>query len=123
MRYIKVLIIVFLFFFCMIFFVQNTEILSTTIKLKFHLFGFNFTSSPIPVYVFILVAFVVGAIVSMLYFILEKIRHVQEIKRYKERLKNLEEEVDSLRRTPLQETESPYSYSSENTEESNMQTP
>lgn len=120
MRYIKVLIIVFLFFFCMIFFVQNTEILSTTIKLNFHLFGLNFTSSPIPVYVFILVAFVVGAIVSMLYFILEKIRHMQEIKRYKERLKNLEEEVTSLRRTPLQETESPYSYSSETPEDSNI---
>jgi uncharacterized integral membrane protein len=105
MRYLKVLIVTCLFFICIIFFVQNTGSLSESLSLRFHLFGLDWNSSPAPIYTFILVAFVIGVIVSMLYFLFEKIRQGKELKRARVQISELEEELQSLRNMPLEQEE------------------
>ncbi|HMB31735.1 MAG TPA: LapA family protein [Desulfohalobiaceae bacterium] len=104
MRYIKVLVVVFLFFVCIVFFVQNTGSLSETFSLRFHLLGIDWESSPTPIYTFVLVAFLVGVIVSMFYFLLEKLRQGKELKRARAYISDLEEELNSLRNMPLEQS-------------------
>jgi putative membrane protein len=106
MRYVKVLAVVIIFFLCMIFFVQNTGVLSTELKLSFKLFGANWMSSPIPVYLYILLAFVIGVLVSMAYFLLEKLRQGRELRKKQQQINNLEKELSTLRNLPL-ETQEP----------------
>lgn len=103
MRYFKVLFIVILFFLCMIFFVQNTEILTANLDLQFHLFNWSWFSATVPIYVFILLFFVLGAIVSMLYFFMERIRLARELKQSRSRIQSLEKELNSLRNMPLEQ--------------------
>ncbi len=114
MRYVKVLAVVIIFFLCMIFFVQNTGVLSTELKLTFQLFGANWVSSPAPVYLYILLAFVIGVLVSMAYFLLEKLRQKREIRKKQQQINNLEKELSTLRNIPLdsQETSETLSHSS-----------
>lgn len=107
MRYIKVLALVLFFIFSMIFFVQNTEVLSTSLQLKYNLFKWSWVSLPLPYYVLLLFAFGIGAILSMFYFIFEKIRQNRELRKYRNKLKDLEQEVNSLRNLPLEEQNYP----------------
>lgn len=106
MRYFKVLVIVLLFFVCMVFFVQNTGVLVNKLQIRFELFGLDWLSGPVPVYIFILLAFVIGALVSMLYLLLEKIRQGKELKNYRAQISKLQEEINSLRNMPLEEEQS-----------------
>ncbi|MFP4213733.1 MAG: lipopolysaccharide assembly LapA domain-containing protein [Desulfohalobiaceae bacterium] len=103
MRYFKVLLIVALFFVCMVFFVQNTGVLVSKLRIKFELFGLDWISDAVPIYIFILLAFVVGALVTMLYLLLERIRQGREIKYYRQQIRKLQEEINSLRTMPLEE--------------------
>jgi len=102
MRYVKVLVIVLIFFFGLTFFVQNTETLSTKLTFSMDLFGWSWASSPVPVYLFILIAFVLGAIISMLYFFLDKLRQGKELRKNRSKIKDLEQELNSLRNMPLE---------------------
>ena len=103
MRYVKVLALVLFFFVAMVFFVQNTEILTKSISLKFSVFAFQWTSSPIPIYLYILIAFALGALLSTIYFALDKLRMGKELKRNRQQIKSMQEELDSLRPQSLQE--------------------
>ena len=107
MRYIKVLALVLFFIVAMIFFVQNTEVLSTSLQLKYNLFNWQWVSIPIPFYVLVLFAFGIGAILSMFYFIVEKMRQSRELRNCRHKLKDLEQEVNSLRNLPLEEQNYP----------------
>lgn len=108
MRYLKVLAIVVFFFVSMVFFVQNTTILSTNLNLRFDLFSFHWLSPDIPIYIFILLAFVIGALLAMVYFLFEKMRQTRELRRARAQIKSLEDELDSLRPTPA-DTDTEYS--------------
>ena len=62
MRYIKVLLLVLLIFFSLVFFFQNQTALSTAMTLKLNLFFVpEMTSIPLPFYFIVIVAFFVGA--------------------------------------------------------------
>ncbi|MGM0425067.1 MAG: LapA family protein [Thermodesulfobacteriota bacterium] len=111
MRYFKVLLIVALFFVCMVFFVQNTGVLVSKLQIQFQLFGLDWLSAPIPIYIFILLAFVIGALVTMLYLLLERIRQGREIKHYRLQIQKLQQEINSLRNMPLEEEASKESQS------------
>ncbi|WP_457571267.1 LapA family protein [Desulfovulcanus sp.] len=103
MRYLKVIILVLIFFFSMLFFVQNTELLSTSLTLKLDFLGKHYESQEIPIYLLILIAFVLGAFISLFYFLAEKIKLSQQLRTYRNKIANLEKEVTSLRNMPLQE--------------------
>ncbi len=101
MKYLRVAALILLFFFSMLFFVQNNELLSTTVRLYLELFGAEFQSREIPYYLIVLLAFVAGGFISLIYLLAEKIRLSGELKRGKAKIKDLEEEVNSLRNMPL----------------------
>jgi uncharacterized integral membrane protein len=103
MRYFKVLLIVALFFLCMVFFVQNTGVLVSKLRIKYELFGLDWVSDPVPIYIFILLAFVLGALITMLYLLLERIRQGRELKYYRLQVNKLQQEINSLRNMPLEE--------------------
>jgi lipopolysaccharide assembly protein A len=102
-RYVKVLLLVLFFFVGMIFFVQNTEALSESIRLRLHLFGWRWVSIAFPYYMLILIFFVLGALFTMAFFLAEKIRQNKEIRACKHRIGALQQELNSLRHLPLEE--------------------
>jgi len=104
MRFIKILVFVAIFFFSMLFFVQNTEVLSQTLSLRLNLVGAEFISKEIPFYLLILIAFAIGAIIAVAYFFVEKFRTSKQIRRYRNKVANLEKELNSLRNMPLEES-------------------
>jgi len=77
----------------MIFFVQNTAILSTPLLLKMDVFSLSYTSPEAPFYVVLLLAFVVGGLFSLCYFVLEKVRMAGVIKAQAARIASLEKEL------------------------------
>ncbi|NCC25441.1 MAG: LapA family protein [Deltaproteobacteria bacterium] len=101
MRYIKVLGLVLIFFFSMLFFVQNTELLTNGMVLKLQIFSYQFTSQEIPFYLLILGGFVVGSVLSLLYFLTDKIRMANQAKLLEKRIQALDKELNSLRTMPL----------------------
>lgn len=103
MRYLKVLALVILFFFSMVFFVQNTPELGKTVVLSIELLQYKFTSQELPYYLLILTAFAVGAVITLLYFMGDKIRLSGQLRTCRTRMANLEQEVNSLRNMPLDE--------------------
>ena len=104
MRYLKLFAFIIFFVLAMIFFVQNTDPLSSTLELKFDLFQWSWLSNPLPFYVVVLIAFAIGAVLSLLYFLVEKMRLSGEVKRQKNQVRSLEKELNSLRNMPLEES-------------------
>ena len=102
MRFIKVLIIILLFFFAMMFFVQNYEVLSQTMPLKLNVYLRDWKSIPLPFYLLILVSFLLGALFTLFYFVLERLRLASELRSCRSRLGRLEKELTSLRNLPLE---------------------
>ncbi|WP_462325004.1 LapA family protein [Desulfoplanes sp.] len=105
MRYLKVLCLVALFFVSMLFFVQNTDVLVQTLTLQLGLFSWHVTSAPVPHYLLILLAFVAGAILPLVYFMCEKIRLTRELRVARKTIKQQEEELNSLRNMPIEESD------------------
>ncbi len=103
MRFVKVIFLILLFFVSMMFFIQNTEVLSQSMSLKLSLFTESLTlkSVPLPFYFLLLIGFVLGGALVLFYFLLDKIRLTKEIKHNKSRIAKLEQEVNSLRNLPL----------------------
>jgi hypothetical protein len=83
--------------------VQNTEILSSTLTIKFKLFTLNLESAPIPMYIFILISFVIGALLSILYFLFEKLRYNAELRKKNNQIRKLENDLSAMEKSPLQE--------------------
>lgn len=74
MRYLKVFFLVLLFFFVMLFFVQNQPAFSTTMPLKLDLMlnGWTFESKPVPFYTLLLVCFLLGALITLLMLVWDR---------------------------------------------------
>ena len=107
MRFLKVLILVLLFFFSMMFFVQNTEVLSQTMALRFNLFVRSWETMPLPFYFLLLLGVLGGGLFTLTYFFAEKMRLTKQLREYKEKSARLEQEVNSLRNLPLEEQSYP----------------
>ncbi len=75
MRYLKVLLFVLLFFFVMLFFVQNQTVFSQVTPLNLDLMFIPvMTSAPLPLYTLLLVCFVLGALATMAMLIWDRVR-------------------------------------------------
>jgi putative membrane protein len=97
MRYFKVLGLVALFFFSMLFFVQNHDILIQELALGIKVFGWEYMTEAVPFYLVILMSFVVGSLLCTLYFFLERVRLSRQCRQYKKDVDTLEREIASLR--------------------------
>jgi putative membrane protein len=109
MRYLKVLGLVALFFFSMLFFVQNHVILIQELALELKVFGWHYQTEAVPFYLIILMAFVIGSLLCTFYFFLEKIRLSKQCRQYKKEVDALEREVASLRPKAMDEYTTPES--------------
>ncbi len=101
MRFAKVFLLILVFFLAMLFFTQNNEVLSQNMTLQLNVFLAKWKSVPLPFYLLLLAAFCAGALFSLAYFILDKLRLVRQIKESNGRVRKLDEEVTSLRNLPL----------------------
>lgn len=103
MRFLKVLGLVLLFLISMMFFIQNTEILSQemSLHLNFYIGDYVATSRPLPFYFLLLAAFAIGAVLVLLFFVMDKMRMGKQLKECTSERERLEEEVNSLRNLPL----------------------
>jgi len=101
MRYVKFLALLLLFVVSMLFFVQNNQPLSTSVQLEFSVATMHLYSIPLPLYLLVLGSFLVGALVCLLVFLVDRIRLGLELKTLRTRYAALEDEALSLRTIPL----------------------
>lgn len=103
MRFVKVLCLILFFFVSMMFFMQNTEVLTQRMSLQLDLFvdGLRFLITPMPVYFLVLLSFLVGALFTLVFFLVERIRLTRIMQQKNAKLSSLEQEVASLRNLPL----------------------
>jgi len=98
MRFLKVLLILCLFFFGLLFFTQNKEILSTMLLLKIDFFypGYQWSGFEVPFYFVILIGFAVGMLFASLFFAMDKLRLLCSVAAKKRSIRVLEREVKRL---------------------------
>ncbi|MBU1003096.1 MAG: LapA family protein [Proteobacteria bacterium] len=113
MRYVKMLLLLALFFLSMVMFAQNMESLNAGLPLSMDLFGTPIFALEQPVYLCLLSLFVLGGLLCTLYFLCEKIRLSRELSLAAKKIASLEQEVNSLRNLPLDDKN--YSAESETT--------
>ncbi len=109
MRYVKFLALLLLFFFTMALFAQNMEALAQPLDLGFSLFGRQWFYFSQPIYLCLLGILVLGGILTMLFFLAERMRLSRSLGRCRSRLSSLEQEVNSLRNLPLEDQGRPFS--------------
>ncbi len=98
MRYVKVLLLVLIFFLCMVFFFQNQTVLSTEMVLHLNLFFIDpMASISLPFYFLVLAAFLIGAICSVLFLIWDKMHISARLMKTTWRVRALEKEVAELK--------------------------
>ncbi len=97
MRVIKVLFLLAFFFFCMLFFVQNTAILETPLLLKIGAFGYQAETPAVPFYVVLLLAFVAGGLFCTLYFLAEKVRLSTSVRSLQNKVNAMEKQLAQKR--------------------------
>ncbi|EFL50481.1 conserved hypothetical protein [Solidesulfovibrio fructosivorans JJ]] len=99
MRVIKVLFLLAFFFFCMLFFVQNTAILETPLLLKLEVFGFHAETAAVPFYVVLLMSFVAGGFFCTLYFLAEKVRLASSVRSLQSKVNAMEKQLAQKKST------------------------
>jgi|GEM_PF-3352963 len=100
MRYIKVLLLVLLFFLVMLFFVDNQEAFTVKYPLKLDLrFIPPFTTpTPVPCYFLLLGAFLVGALCTLLMLLWDRLSLSARASLLKRRANGFEKELNRLRK-------------------------
>lgn len=101
MRVIKVLFLLAFFFFCMLFFVQNTAILETPLLLKIQVFGMHAETAAVPFYVVLLMAFVAGGLFCTLYFLAEKVRLSASVRSLQNKVNAMEKQLAVQKKTTV----------------------
>lgn len=103
MRFVKVFALIVIFFISMLFFIQNNEVLSQAMSLELSVIFQTWRSVPLPMYFLILVAFAVGSLFTLLFFLADKLKAAKQLRECRSRVASLEQEVTSLRNMPLED--------------------
>lgn len=99
MRYLKVLILVILFFLIMTFFVQNQEAFSQASALKLDLlFCSPIESSPLPFYSLLIISFVLGALCVLIMLMWDRLSLSARLGSTKMKVNSLEKELAKARK-------------------------
>jgi len=113
MRFVKVLFLLALFVFSILFFSQNNDVLLQGLTLKLDIpYVATLHSIPLPFGVIVLAAFVAGSLLTMVYLVVDKFRAASKFKECRTRMASLEQELNSLRNMPIGEDQ-PYSETKE----------
>lgn len=111
MRFLKVLLILILFIFGLLFFTQNAEVLSTPLTLKLSLYfqdwKWDWQAVAVPFFFVVLLAFAAGAGFTLMFFFLDKTRATWAMFTYKRTIriqnrdiKRLKDELERLNAAP-----------------------
>jgi hypothetical protein len=120
MRFIKVLFLLALFVFSIFFFSQNNDVLLQELTLILDIpYVATLHSIPLPFGFLILLAFVAGSLLTLIYFAVDKFRSIAKLKECRTRMASLEQELNSLRNMPISEEPS-YASSVETQEEESL---
>lgn len=105
MRFIKVLLLLVLFIFGLLFFVQNSDALATGLKLKFNLYyGFAWEAEKeIPFYFVVLASFGVGMLFATGLLFIDRIRLSCNLMSEKRSVRSLKNEVERMRNSQAKE--------------------
>ncbi len=106
LRFLKALWLTVFFFFTLVFFIQNNDVLSKDLSLQFDFYYFDYvwTNTAVPLFVVILLAFVVGVLVTLGYLAMDRIRLRRELGRCRRIVRKQEKELKKLRSIPLEPT-------------------
>ena len=106
MRFLKALWLTVFFFFSLIFFIQNNEVLGQKLALKFDFYYFDYvwSNTAVPFYFVVLVGFFAGAIVTLGYLFMDRVRTRMELSRCRRVIRKQEKELKKLRAIPLEAT-------------------
>ncbi|MDL2216391.1 lipopolysaccharide assembly protein LapA domain-containing protein [Desulfovibrio sp. OttesenSCG-928-M14] len=105
MRFVKVLLLLVLFIFGLLFFVQNSDALATNLRLQFDLYyGFKWEGQEIPFYFVVLAAFGLGMLFATLLLLIDRIRLGCSLMGRNRAVRSLEKEVERLRGELAKET-------------------
>lgn len=97
MRYLKIFVLVLIFFLTMVFLFQNQNTLSQEIVLKLNLFAVpEMKSIPLPFYLLTLVSFALGALLTLLVLIWDKIGLTGKLMKANWKVRSLEKDVEKL---------------------------
>ena len=104
MRFIKVLLLVLIFFFFTIFVIQNHAVLGQSLSFRLDFFVLPvYESIPLPMYFIVLIAFLTGGLVCLLILLGDRIKVAFALHKARKRVNVLEQEVTLLRALPLKE--------------------
>jgi uncharacterized membrane protein YciS (DUF1049 family) len=81
MKYIKFLVYALIIFVAVVLLVQNHEAFSTTIIFRANLLFGKYESSEISVYLISAIAFLLGLIITWIFFLLERVQLRKQVKR------------------------------------------
>ena len=116
MRYIKVVLLVLVFFFFAIFIAQNHSLLGQSVSFRLNLLVVTpLESIPMPLYFVLLITLILGALVCVLFLAGDRIKMSFALYKANKRINVLEQEVNSLRALPIADkkykasVEEPYS--------------
>lgn len=98
MRFIKFLLILVLFLFCLLFFTQNKEALNVGLPLKMDLFvgGLNWEGQAVPYYFVALGCLAVGMLFASLFFLVDRIKLTYTILEKKHKIARFEGDIKRL---------------------------
>ena len=97
MRYIKVFLLVFLFFLVMMFFVQNQPSFSDAVVLKFDpMFAPEITTMPLPRYSLLLICFALGAAVVLAMLMWDRLSLSSRLAASRRRANSLQKQLDRM---------------------------
>lgn len=102
MRFLKALLIVLFVFCALVFFHQNGDALNTPLELHLDTkLGYEWSSTAVPFYLVVLLAFLAGCLLTFLLLLMERIRICSKLRKAKREIAQLKSEVSKLREIPL----------------------
>ncbi len=96
MRYLKYVLLILLVGFALIFFFQNVAALSQSISIKIDLYKWQWNSPDVPFYVLTIAGFVIGALLTVVFFVVDRIRLGCQVKEQRTKAARLEQENADL---------------------------
>ncbi|WP_022662890.1 lipopolysaccharide assembly protein LapA domain-containing protein [Paucidesulfovibrio longus] len=104
MRYVKLAILALCVAVGVLFFMQNDAQFTAMLNIKLDLYAVKLVGAGIPLYAVVVGAFLLGVLLSLLYFVIEKINSTRQLRSCNKKMRSLEQELTSLRNLPLNDT-------------------
>lgn len=104
MRYVKLAILALCVALGVLFFMQNDAQFTALLNIKLDLYLVKLVSQGLPLYAVVVGAFLLGVVLSLLFFVVEKLNSTRQLRACNKKIRSLEQELTSLRNLPLNET-------------------